>query len=154
NATVRTQLADADRTSYAVGIRLNVPIFTGLSSFSDRAALAAAESRADAERQRLLNDLSVEAVKAAEDLKAGLEIVEASDEALKMNQAALREAQGLYSTGTATYLQLSDAQRNALDSELSADQSKVDYILRVARYFITRGWSLDSLVQALNKGIK
>jgi outer membrane protein TolC len=95
---------------------------------------------------------AIDTIQAEEDLRVGAELVDSSREALKLAEAAYREAQSAYSSGTANYSQLSESQRSWIDADFGFENARYQYVLRMARFFVAAGWPVEDLVEVLKKG--
>lgn len=148
----RSEVLDTDRGSWSIGLQLTIPLFSGFTSVIERRVLASQRAQIEIEDRRLRDTLSVDRVRAEENVRYGLTLVSASKNALEQAQEALRVANRTYRLGTATYLQVSDAQQNLLSAELSLEQAHFEAISKMTEYFVAFGWPLDFWVDLLENG--
>jgi len=125
--------ADLDRQSDQVGIRLNVPIFTGgltRSRVREQTYLHRAErerlegAMRGAERQTRDAYLGVLAEKAR---------VAALQQAVKSNQTALEATEAGFEVGTRTTVDVLDARRRLFESQRDYARSRYDYLINLVR---------------------
>ncbi|MCM2321842.1 MAG: TolC family protein [Oligoflexia bacterium] len=149
---VKSDLLDDYSTSWNIGLRLTIPIFSGLSSIHERRSFASQLSQLDIEEVRLREKFSLDQIKAEKEVQLAQTVFETNRTALNLAREALREATSSHRLGTATYVQLFDSQRNFTEAEISFELAKYDYILAQSRYFVSSGWDLKDLVTALSAG--
>ncbi len=151
SATKSADLSQEDRTTWYFGAQLTIPIFTGLSSVYERQVLAAQTQTLEYEKSKLQKDLALEQIQAEKELEAAMELIDGSQIARDLATEALKEAQRLYNAGTTTFLELTLAQRDLVDSELALDQSKYGLITKTLRYYTANGWPVAEVVRVLSK---
>src|SRR3989344_379597 len=143
---VKADLANDFAGSWALGLQLNIPLFSGLSSVSERRAAAARERQLVAQDAILKNKVALDEVRAMKDLEAAIAIIETSSAALGFARQSIKEAEKNYRFATIDYLQFLAVQQSYLYSELSHDQAEFTYIQAIARYFVASGHALNGLI--------
>lgn len=143
-------LADGATTSWSIGIQLSVPLFTGFSSFFDRAALSAQVSQVEAQKALLMDQLYMERQRAERELELSKLVVDASAKALKLARKSFEFAQSQHRVGRIEFIRLSDVQESLLEAEVSYDQARHDRVIAVGNYLISRGGNIQRFIDALN----
>jgi len=125
--------ADLDRNDDQIGLRLNVPIFTGgvtRSQVREQTYLHRAERERlegavrGAERQTRDAYLGVIAERAR---------VQALQQAVKSNQTALEATEAGFDVGTRTTVDVLDARRRLFEAQRDYARSRYDYLVNVVR---------------------
>ena len=117
----------------AAGINVELPLFTGglLSSRENEAEL-----RKESQKE-LLSDQQLEVVKQVNtawfDATTALENIDLAKELASNAQQALELAEAQYRSGQTSIIELSQAQLNALQTEIDAATAKFDYQLKLLR---------------------
>jgi outer membrane protein len=147
--TQKSDLTDNDASNWSVGLQLKVPLFSGLSSLHDRsiAASSVAQSRISERANR--DQFALEQVRAEQELANAKSQVSSSTKALMKANEAVDVAARTYRLGTATYTQVSEAQRNLTNAEIAFEQAQFDQIEKMANYFVAFGWPLSPLIESL-----
>ncbi len=145
--------ADLDRTDDQIGIRLNVPIFTGgvtRSQVREQTYLHRAErerlegAMRGAERQARDSYLGVIAEKAR---------VQALQQAVKSNQTALEATEAGFEVGTRTTVDVLDARRRLFEAQRDYARSRYDYLINVVRLKSSAGTLLPQDLAAINNNL-
>ena len=142
--------ADLDRTDDQVGIRLNIPIFTGgvtRSQVREQTYLHRAERERlegavrGAERQTRDSYLGVLAEKAR---------VTALKQAVKSNQTALEATEAGFEVGTRTTVDVLDARRRLFEAQRDYSRSRYDYLINLVRLKSAAGVLAPQDLTAIN----
>lgn len=113
------------------GVQLSWPLFQGLLTHGQVREADAQLDAARAERDRLVQQVWVAVQQAAATVRAAQEAVTASDEALTAASERLRLADGRYSSGVGSIIELGDAELVA--AQAGAQKVAADYALAEAR---------------------
>lgn len=149
NGYRKNDLTDGDANVWSAGITLSVPIFSGLSYWSERRALGAKEAQSSFEEIRVRQEMALSQVKARENLDTADSVIKSSKVAWELAEEALKEARKNYRVANIDYLQLLSTEQKLIDSELAFDQAKYDFITALTKYFTSNGFSPGILVDAL-----
>ena len=142
--------ADLDRSDDQVGIRLNIPIFTGgvtRSQVREQTYLHRAERERlegavrGAERQTRDSYLGVLAEKAR---------VTALKQAVKSNQTALEATEAGFEVGTRTTVDVLDARRRLFEAQRDYSRSRYDYLINLVRLKSAAGVLVPQDLTAIN----
>jgi len=142
--------ADLDRNDDQVGLRLNVPIFTGgvtRSQVREQTYLHRAErERLDgairgAERETRDAYLGVIAEKAR---------VQALRQAVRSNQTALEATEAGFEVGTRTTVDVLDARRRLFEAQRDYSRSRYDYLINLVRLKSAAGVLTPADLNAIN----
>ncbi len=142
--------ADLDRNDDQVGLRVNVPIFTGgvtRSQVREQTYLHRAErERLDgairgAERETRDAYLGVIAEKAR---------VQALRQAVKSNQTALEATEAGFEVGTRTTVDVLDARRRLFEAQRDYSRSRYDYLINLVRLKSAAGVLAPADLTAIN----
>ncbi len=142
SATKKTSLLDSEALSWALGLKLSIPIFSGLSSVYERRALDSQSAQLQTDETKLRSDFSLREIQAKRQIELSKLVIEASLTALTHARLAAKVAETNYRLKTANYLQLFEAQKNLLEAEASHDQARYDQRVAIAEYFVSMGWPL------------
>ncbi len=134
NAFQRSDLATSDSLTYSGELKLNVPIFSGLSSFheSDQTQAKVSALRMQFEHKR--SQLIAEATQAFRDWETSALRVEAEKKNAALTRRAIDQAESLFRVGRATLTEVLDSYSNALSATRALDDAiyrRVDAIARI-----------------------
>ena len=142
--------ADSNRTDDVIGLRLNVPIFSGGGTQSrvreqvylHRAAREKLEgTMRAAERETRDAYLGVIAEKAR---------VQALQQAVKSNQTALEATEAGFEVGTRTTVDVLDARRRLFEAQRDYARSRYDYLINIVRLKSATGGLAPDDLDAIN----
>ncbi len=145
NAYQRPDIGTNDSLVYGVELRLTVPLFSGLDSFSERS-----------ERQSKLNAMKEARTEFREsfleqlnDAYRKFELASTRWDADKVNleltEKAVNKARGFYRAGRATLADLLDSDNRFLEARRTATQTKYDRVVGLYRIKSLLGVSLNDL---------
>ena len=107
------------------GVQLSWPVFQGLLTRGQVHEADATLVAARAERDGLVNDVWVAVQQAASGVRAAKEALTASDEALTAARERLRLADGRYTAGVGSIIELSDAELGATRRRRAARRGRI-----------------------------
>lgn len=147
----KSDLMDPDFSYWSVGLKLSIPLFSGLTSFAERRVLAAQEAALRVQEKGLRDDAANALASAQMNLNEAIDSVAATKEALPLAERAAELARRNYRLGIATYIELSDAETNYVDAQLTLDKARHRVLEMMVEYFNAAGWPLQELSAALPK---
>ncbi len=148
-AFVKTDLLDEYSTYWSVGLQFSFPVFSGLASIYERRSLESQVVQLDSNESRVLDERTLEQIRARQNLEASRIISLSSRTAYEFSEKALMEAQANYRLATIEFSQFLSVQQSALEAEVAFDQAKLDAILAAAQYCATTGIPLNELINLL-----
>jgi outer membrane protein len=142
-------LTDDDSTAWSVGLQISVPIFSGFSYFFEKNQLSSQLLQLRLEEQKLKDQIALSQVKSNQDLNSAESVIQSSKIAYDLAEESVKEAKSQYRVANIDYTQLLSTEQNLLESELSYDQAKYDYIRSLTNYFAAWGYDPEILVESL-----
>ena len=114
----------------AIGVDVNIPVFTGgLLSARDREAVLRAQAV-----QKLLEDQETQAARdvytAWFEARTAYQAIAVTQQLLNSSQQAFQLAQGRYNAGTSSIVELSQAELQQIQAQITAATSRFDYQVR------------------------
>ena len=114
----------------AIGVNLSVPVFTGgLLSSRDREAVLRAQAA-----QKAVEDQETEAAhdvyNAWFEARTAFQGIAVTEQLLRSSQQAFQLAQGRYNVGTSSIIELSQAELQQIQAQITAATSRFDYQVR------------------------
>lgn len=146
---VKTDLFNDEATQWTIGLQLNVPLFSGLSSIHQRHAFASQEAQLAINRAGIVDATQLAQIQAVRNLDISQETIETTILAHGLAEQSLTEARRNYRLGTITLIQYQTSQSQLLDAEVSLDQSRFDYIVNLSKYATSMGLPASELVARL-----
>ncbi|MGZ3700032.1 MAG: TolC family protein, partial [Bdellovibrionota bacterium] len=146
-----TQLFSTDSMSWAFGVQLQIPLFSGLSSVFERRQLSSQITQLAYQENRTRTDLSLNKAKALKGLEYSQRKIASAEDAYRQAATAIEAARKTYRLATVTYIQLFTAEQNFFNAETARDQARYDYLTNLADFYVAAGLPLDHLVQALTQ---
>ena len=132
------------QNTWNAGVMLTVPLFQGgltRGRVSEaRANLLAIEVQRDATRQSILLEVN-QSYADMESAKVRIQVMESTLQKAREN---LETAQGRYEAGVGPYIEVTDAQLSAVNSEMDRVQAMYDYFLAIARLIKAMGRDWES----------
>jgi outer membrane protein TolC len=135
--------------AWAIQVQLNIPLFSGFSSFQERAILSSQEMQLKIARSDLENNLSLKQISSLRNLETTEASLLNSELAVKLATEAQNEAGRLYKVSQIDFLQFLIVQQSALLSRNNLDQLKYQSIVAYSNYFVATGQPLSTLVDLL-----
>ncbi len=148
---VKTDLLDSNATNWMIGLQLTVPIFTGLSSLSERSALASQQKQLELTETKLSDTVFVNEIQTEKDVEVAQTQMIASEEAARFGEEGMKEAEKDFKLSTISYIQYQSSLQAYLDSESNYYQSKYRYIVAIAKYFNAIGVPISNLISKLDE---
>lgn len=136
--------------AWAIQLQLTIPLFSGLSSFSEKQILASTGAQLKIGKRNLENDLSLKQVSSFKNLQSSEASLLSSTEAVKLAEQSQNEATRIYRLSQIDFLQFLTVQQAALQAKTSLDALKYQNIMAYTNYFIATGQPLTVLVDILN----
>lgn len=149
SAHTSSDLLNDYSSQWSVGLQLNIPLFSGLSSIFQRKVLYSQEQQMVYSQEKLFDTLSYNQVQAERNLEVARTVLESSKNASSYAEASLKQAQHDYSVHNINYMQLLTSQQNFLEAESTYAMAKYSYIDAVAKFFVATGIPLHNLVAIL-----
>ena len=147
----KTDLLDSSATNWAIGLQLNIPIFTGLSSIFQRNSMASQEKQMELDETKVTDTVSVNQIQTEKDLLVAETQLEAATEAAGYGREVLHEAEKDFKLSTISYSQYQNSLQAYLNSESGFYLAKYNYIIATAKYFNAIGVPLSNLVNKLEE---
>lgn len=135
--------------AWAIQLQLTIPIFSGLSSFSEKQILESQGSQLKISKRNLENDLSLKQVSSFKNLQSSEASLVSSTQAVKLAEESQAEATRIYRLSQIDFLQFLTVQQAALQAKTSLDSLKYQNIIAYSNYFIATGQPLSILVDIL-----
>lgn len=148
---VKSDLLDNYSTAWNLGLQLTIPIFSGLSSLHERRVFAAQRAQAELSVQSTRDQVSLAQVQAQKTLSSAETVFRAAQEAYHLSRQLLDEAKRSYGFSMINYQQLLNVEKDALQAELSWQQSKHDLVLALLRWAGAQGYPLESLIGQIDR---
>lgn len=142
----KIDLADNGYNAWSLGLQLSIPLFSGLSSFSDSKVQAAKMKEAEIELADAFEAQSLTEVQAKENYETSKTVLRASREAFEIANESLKEAKKSYSFSTIDQAQFLSIHQNFLDARIAYDQSKYDVWISLSKYFDALGLKQYDLI--------
>jgi len=143
---VKSDLFDPLSTNWALGLQLTIPLFSGLSSFSERHAFAARVAAAEAEKVAVVNRLKKDQAQSREELDLAEKNLEFSLQAFDLASQSLREAQKNYRLATIDYLQFLSVQQAFFQAQSTLNKTRYQLIQSIVRYGNSSAFPIENLV--------
>ncbi len=151
NALRRTDLLSGAATAYNATVNISIPIFNGLSSVHERRSFASQARQLALQEDALRQILSLEQVRARENLRVSREKIDSSLKAQELAKASMEEARRSYRLATIDFLQFLQVQQAFAEAENALDQSRFEYLQALAQTTRAMGIPMASLVELLNR---
>ena len=151
NGFQKGDIFDSDATNYSFGLKLNVPIFSGLSFFHQRAQLASQVEQARISEKQLRDANALQRVQSDQDLDNAKVVLKASEEAQTQANESVRVATRTYSLGTSTYLQVSTSQTRLAQAEIAFEQAQFQMIVELLNYGVAHAIPMKDLLPLFEK---
>jgi outer membrane protein len=150
-AYAKTDLLQDAATSWQIGLTLTVPIFAGLSSFSERNSLASQTKQLEYAETKTGDTVSNNQIQTEKNFYTAETALETSKVAAKIGKDSLVEAEKQFKLATINYTQYQTSLQAYLTAETTYYQSEYNYIAAVAQYFDAVGIPIGNLVDELDK---
>ncbi len=148
-ATDKNELTSSNSTAWTVGLQLNIPLFSGLSSINQRHILNAQESQLKDQEIKLRDQLSLQEIQAMTSLNNAETVLTASQKAADFSKKALNEAKKNYRVQMIGPFQFLLIEQSYLDAQSSNLNAKFNYLVALENCFVALGAPLSVLVDML-----
>lgn len=145
------ELFDSASKSWSAYLVLNIPLFSGLSSLTERNAIIAQEFQLEAQERNISNGISLQQIKSRNELQLAEVSLESAKEAARLAKESLAEARREYRIGRIDFLQFFQVESANYEATTSLLQLKYDVIGAYVDYFTSSGQSLATLIDLLAK---
>lgn len=135
--------------SWFIGLQLNIPIFSGLSSIYQQRSLQSQETQLEFERVNTQNQLTLQQVSNRKNLESAHQTIVSGDEALKLAVASSNEAKRNFRLGTIDLVQFFSVEQAYVQAESSLNTEKYNYLVALGNYYAACGQDLSKLVDLL-----
>jgi outer membrane protein len=112
----------------SVALQLNIPIFQGGARVYKQKQLQIQKSELSLQRDNLRRGLEFQTITSLDNIKKSLEKISSNRDGLRQAEKAVSIAKKLYEVGSATYLELSNAEVAYIQAGLMYNQSIFDYL--------------------------
>ncbi len=126
-------------TSSAVGLQLNIPIFSGLSKRRQIKQAELSLNQVKLQRKFTQNSLELQVQNILDNMKVAVEKIKTTSENVKLAEKGYAIAKTRYNTGQGTLLEMNDAQVALMQARLGNIQAKFDYLNAKIEYSKTIG---------------
>jgi outer membrane protein TolC len=149
NSFTRNDMFTGQTNAWAVGVTLNVPLFSGLSSLHQQRSNNAERAGLEFQRESLRNEVASRQVKARKTVEASQSAILTGQQALKLATDTYEEARRMYRVGLIDFSKLHGAEKDYVEAEQALNQAKFTYIQNLGEYFIASGQNINTLVDLL-----
>jgi outer membrane protein len=148
-----SNLGDSDNTAWNAGIRITVPIFSGLESVYERRELRSREMQLEYQAQDMAKTLELNRVRAMQGFENARDVETASLIAFKQAQEAVAVAQKNYQIGTSDYQQVSETQKQLADADRSFARSQFQVLEAFTQCYVANGWNVSELPSTIEAAL-
>lgn len=147
----KAELFDGPSNAWQGALVLNIPIFSGLSSISQRRALNAREVQLESTERNIRNQLSVAQIDSRKMLESAESTLSASLEGERLAKETLAEARRDYNVGLINFVEYNTIQQSYFQASTSLLQNRYNALNAYSVYFASSGQSLSTLVELMSK---
>ena len=151
NAYKQSDVLDADAVSWALGVQLTIPLFSGFSTSYQQQVLDSEKMQLEFDRLNIQNQTSLQQVTSRKNLETAQASIIEGQEALRLAIASSDEARRMYRFSTIDFLQLLTVEQSLVTAESSFYQYKYNYIVALASYFVASGQDSNHLIELLER---
>jgi outer membrane protein TolC len=151
SANTKNDLFDQNTTNWSIGLQLNIPLFTGLSSVFQRNSLASQEKQLEYTETKTSDTVSLNQIQTEKNLESAQTALDASREAAIYGRQSKTAAERDYRLLNINYLQYQTSLQAYLTAETGYNQAKYNYIVAVAQYFNAAGVPISILISKLEE---
>ena len=152
NSTKQADLFADTASSWAVGLTLTIPIFSGFSSYYQQQGYNSQRLQLEYERSSIENSASLQQVTARKNLETASQGIVQGKETLKIATQASDEARRMFRLSVIDLMQFLEVQTSYVQAESALNNSKYNYLAALVAYFVASGQELDRLVDVLEEG--
>ncbi len=154
NTYRKADLVDSHYTAWSVGLQLQIPIFSGLSSFSDRKLSAAKMAEATLNLNDAIQSEQLNSIVSLQEFENAKTIYQSTKVAYDLAKESLEEAKKNYRYSTIDYAQYLSIQQNFLDALIALDQAKVSIWIMLNKHMIALGKSCEDFINIYSTSLK
>lgn len=132
-AGLREDIASADSTSYGGQVKLNIPLFSGLSSFSERHSAATRRLALEYDKQQRWNEIVTDLTKQYRQWELSKAKVTAERVNVRLTAQTIKTAEASYRNGRTTISDLLDSYAQDLTAKRNLAQGYLDQISAASR---------------------
>jgi outer membrane protein TolC len=151
-STKQADLFANTSSSWAVGLTLTIPIFSGFSSFYQQQGFNSQRLQLEYERANIENSANLQQVTARKNLETAALGISQGKETLKIATQASGEARRMFRLSVIDLMQFLEVQRSYVEAESMLNKSKFNYLTALVAYFVASGQELNRLVDVLEEG--
>lgn len=145
----KSDLTNDSANLWSIGLKLDVPLFSGLGYFFEKGGLESQELQLKYQEQRIRNQFSSDRVKTMQDLKSAEAVIDSSKAALDLADQSVKEAKRQYKLSAIDYVQFLTTEQNLIDAEQALDQARYDYLNLLTKFFNAFGYPPEALIDSL-----
>lgn len=150
----KSDLLSQQAQGWDIGVQLNVPLFSGLSTLYQMREYASQEAQLAMDRQNTENQMTFQQVSARKTLESAERSILSGEDALKLGRASSQEAQRNYRYATIDVLQFLQVQSSYMQAESALNTYKYNYLVALSKYYIACGqpeMDLIDLIEEVNR---
>ncbi len=148
-AYTKSELFEGSATAWSMGLQLNIPLFSGLSSVFEKRGFDSQSAQIGAQRADLETTLSLSQIRARKNLDLAWDQIKTAKTSFDLARKTLDEAKRNYKLAMADFLQLLSVEQSYLQAQSAIDQAQFNYIDALTQYVVATGFSLDQLIPLL-----
>ncbi len=147
----KSDLFTGPAQEWNIGLQLNVPLFSGLSTLYQLRSYASQERQLDIDRQNIENQMTLQQVSARKTLQSAARSILSGEAALKLARASSDEARRDYRYATIDVLQFLQVQTSYMQAESALNTYKYNYLVALANYYVANGQPMMNLINLLEE---
>lgn len=147
----KIDLIDNYLTSWSFGLQISIPLFSGLSSFSDRSDWAAQVEQAEIERARTQNAAALNEIQAKKNYELTQAVAVSSKTAYELAKESLAEARKNYRLSMIDHAQYFASQQSFLEAEISYRKAQRDALVATAHLLTSVGVPMNEFYQLIGE---
>ncbi|HVJ64958.1 MAG TPA: TolC family protein [Bdellovibrionota bacterium] len=145
----RSELFSPNTREWSYGLRIEVPLFSGLDSFSKRRELAAQTAEVRYQEKAVRDAVAIDLVQSEKTLRTSQELIEAKKIAFDLAKRSYQKASEMFRFGTLTYRDFFAIERDLIDAELSYYASLNSHLEHAMRFHVATGQDLRALLESI-----
>jgi outer membrane protein TolC len=146
----KAELFSDNSHAYAISLQVNIPLFSGFSSFHEKNILNTTERNLRTEKIDLENSLALNEMVGLKNLKSAETSLVSAEKAASFAHESQLEAAKNYKLATIDFLQFLSVEQSAVDAYSSLLQLKYQSIIAFTNYFVATGIPIYKLTDILN----
>lgn len=137
--------------SWAIGLQLTIPLFSGMSSIYQNKALLSTQMQLQLDRSYVEDQVNLQQINNKKNLETAFDSIKIGEIALQLAKESLKEAQRNYRLATIDYLQYLSVQQQHVVAEQSLNSYKYNYITAMGNYYAAAGQEMSRLVDLIER---